>query len=151
MNSYFLYCDGSTRKNGSSGYSVIVLDPYDQVVEHIISPRFSSGDSNEMELRAIIEGIKWLSRHNHLNSAIYSDSKYVVDGYNNLSKRIYTSFKNQKHIELWKELAELKMRLGDTFTLEKVKGHQNRADSWNNQADRLAKEASSIKNKFTVK
>lgn len=148
MHSYFLYCDGSSRGNpGPSGYSVIVISAINEtVVDKIISPLFSRDSSERMEVMALKEALEWLLHHNFMSAVIFSDSQTVVDGFNkNLNKWIGSGFINVKYIEDWKNIAELKQKLGNKVYVEKIKAHQRR-NNWNNEADRLAKIASNINN-----
>ena len=148
MYSYVLYCDGSSRGNpGWSGYSVVVTSENgNSVIDKIISPVFRNDTSDRMELMALREALKWLKSHNFISAVIFSDSQMVVDGYNkHLSKWTGSGFLNVKHIEVWKDIAESKQKIGDKVYVEKIKAHQKRSN-WNNEADRLAKVASSPSN-----
>ena len=148
MHSYILYCDGSSRGNpGPSGYSVVVTSANGKsVVDKIISPHFNRDSSDRMELMALREALDWLKGRNFMSAVIFSDSQFVVDGYNkNLNKWLGGGFLNVKYVEIWKSIADLKMKIGDKVYVEKVKAHQKR-ENWNNEADKLAKIASSPSN-----
>lgn len=149
MQSYVLYCDGSSRGNpGPSGYGVLITNAKgNAVVDRIISPLFSRDTSARMELMALREAMKWLQNHNFMSAVIFSDAQFVVDGYNKyLNKWIGGGFKGVEYLETWKDIAEIKQKIGDKIYVEKVKAHQKRNDSWNNEADKLAKQASNPMN-----
>lgn len=148
MYSYILYCDGSSRGNpGWSGYSVVIVSENGKsVVDKIISPVFRNETSDRMELMALREAMNWLKSHNFISAVIFSDSQMVVDGYNkHLDKWTGSGFINTKHIEVWKNIAESKQKIGNKVYVEKIKAHQKR-NNWNNEADRLAKVASNPSN-----
>lgn len=157
MNSLLLYCDGSTRSNsngtGPSGFSVIITNANGTaVIDKIISPLFLRDKSDRMELLAVREAFKWLKNHNFTSAVIFSDNQAVVDGYNKkMNNWISNGFLGIKYVELWKDIAELKQKMGDRVYVEKVKAHQKREGSWNNEADKLAKIASNPNNPNKMK
>lgn len=149
---FLLYCDGSTRSHnggvGPSGYSVIVTNSSGTaVIDKIISPLFPRDKIDKMELLAVLEAFKWLLNHNFTSAVIFSDNQEVVNGCNKkMNNWISNGFIGVKYIETWKKIAEIKQKIGDRVYVEKVKAHQKRGDSWNNEADKLAKLASSPAN-----
>jgi ribonuclease HI len=130
-----------------SGYSVLVLSSNgNSVIDKIISPLFMRDKSDRMELMALREALRWLKDHNFMSAVIFSDSQFVIDGYNKkLNNWIGNGFLDTKYIEVWKSIAELKQKLGNKVYVEKIKAHQKRSN-WNNEADKLAKIASSPTN-----
>lgn len=150
MTSLLLYTDGSCRGNGPNsmgGYSVIILNSRgDAVIDKIISPRFSNTNSFVMELQALNASMDYLLHHNFLNAVIFTDNQEIVDNYNKkLNKWIGSGFLDVKNLEIWKNIGRIKQKIGNKVDVVKIKAHQKRSN-FNNEADRLAKFASSYKN-----
>lgn len=102
----------------------------------------SGGDpattNNRMELQAVIEGLKALTRPSIVD--LYSDSKYVLDGLESWIKGWKrngwkTKAKQPvKNAELWRELDELRNQ--HTVRFHWVKGHNDHPE--NERCDALA-------------
>ncbi|MFB3430171.1 MAG: ribonuclease HI [Phycisphaerales bacterium] len=102
----------------------------------------SGGDpattNNRMELQAVIEGLKALTRPSVVD--LFSDSKYVLDGLESWikgwKKNGWKTKSKQpvKNAELWRELDELRNQ--HTVRFHWVKGHSNHAE--NERCDELA-------------
>ncbi|MFI4854403.1 MAG: ribonuclease HI [Phycisphaerales bacterium JB065] len=102
----------------------------------------SGGDpattNNRMELQAVIEGLKALTRPSIVD--LYSDSKYVLDGLESWIKGWKrngwkTKAKQPvKNAELWRELDELRNQ--HTVRFHWVKGHNSHPE--NERCDALA-------------
>ncbi|MFU8830225.1 MAG: ribonuclease HI [Phycisphaerales bacterium] len=102
----------------------------------------SGGDpattNNRMELQAVIEGLKALTRPSEVD--LYSDSKYVLDGLESWikgwKKNGWKTKAKQpvKNAELWRELDELRNQ--HTVRFHWVKGHSSHAE--NERCDELA-------------
>ena len=95
-----------------------------------------------MELMAVIAGLEALKKP--CDVTIYSDSKYVVDAFNNhwiegwIKKGWKTSGKSPvKNVELWQRLLEAKKNHNVEFIW--VKGHAGH--EYNERCDMLAVEA----------
>ncbi len=137
MKKIILYTDGACSGNpGPGGYGSILM--YKDAKKEISGYR-SNTTNNQMEMLAVIEGLKLLKEPCEIE--IYSDSAYVVNAFNN--KWIESWIKNNwktaskkevKNIELWKELLDL---LKDhKYRFIKVKGHAD--NEFNNRCDELA-------------
>lgn len=141
-----LYTDGGCRGNGTSAHNVgaiggILLYP-EKNARKEYKKAYPDTTNNQMELLAVIEGLKLLKEPCEV--VIHSDSAYVVNAYlqnwiggwkaKGWSRGKAGPLKNK---ELWMELDALVN--GHKARFEKVKGHAN--DELNNRADALVNEA----------
>ena len=133
-----IYTDGACSGNpGLGGWGAIILI-------HKNEPIYINGGSlnttnNQMELKAAIEALKYLSKSNSIN--LFTDSKYVKDGIEswitNWKKNGWkTSTKKiVKNKELWMQLDNLINK--HNVTWKWVKGHAG--FEFNEKADELAR------------
>lgn len=128
-----IYTDGSARGNpGPGGYGVVMQ--WGSVVKEL-SQGFRMTTNNRMELMAVIEGLKLLTRDG-VDVVVYSDSAYVV---NSVEKGwvfdwVKKGFKDKKNADLWKEFLVYYKKHKVKFVW--VKGHAN--NPGNNRCDQLA-------------
>jgi len=104
MKQVHLYSDGSSLGNpGFGGYcSILKFGKH----EKIIKGAKENATNNQMELKAVIEGLKALKEPCEV--IITSDSSYVVNAINEWLKNwIKKNFKGVKNPELWKEFLEV--------------------------------------------
>jgi ribonuclease HI len=137
MNPIVIYTDGSSRGNpGPGGFGTILLyGPHRKEM----SKGFRKTTNNRMELLAVIEGLKALTR-NDLPVHIYSDSQYVINAIQKgwLRKWLQTGFKGgKKNADLWRLYHEVSSPYQIQFFW--VKGHAN--NPFNNRCDLLATSA----------
>ena len=139
LNENNIYIDGSCLKNpGKGGSAMIQLINEKRVI--VFSEHFQETTNNRCELSALILALNI----NIKNKIIFSDSLYVVNGYNNwIHNWVRNNWKNsQKHdvlnSDLWKEILQLKNINSDT-TIKWVKAHY--INKYNNLCDKFAKEA----------
>lgn len=133
---WIVYTDGSCIENGNrGGYSaVFCLDGccVDKIYQGMLNTT-----NNRMELRAVIEALKYFKEPTELT--IVSDSQYVVNSIN--GKYCYKWIKEKdptkKNLDLWIQL--IKLLEYHKVTFKWVKGHNNH--SMNEYADRLAQHA----------
>ena len=111
--------------------------------EKELSEGFKSVTNNQMELLAVISGLEALKKP--CDVTLYSDSKYVVDAFNNnwidswIKKGWRTAGKSPvKNIELWQRLLKAKEPHNVEFIW--VKGHAGH--EFNERCDTLAVNAS---------
>ena len=140
MEKVIIYTDGACSGNpGPGGWGAILM--YKDNKKEISGGKKNT-TNNEMELTAVIEGLKLLKYPCEVE--VYSDSAYVVNAF--LQKWIDNWIKNNwktsnkepvKNQELWKELYELTKTHKVKFI--KVKGHSD--NEFNNRCDELAREA----------
>lgn len=119
-----IFSDGAAKGNpGRGGYGA-VISYHDRVVE--IGAHKTRTTNNEMELTAVVESLKVVERADAI-VAIYTDSKYVVEGAkgwifgwqkNGWKTKADTAVANK---ELWQELAPLLKKI--TIEWHKVPGH----------------------------
>jgi ribonuclease HI len=140
MKSVVIYTDGACSGNpGPGGYGVVLMH---EGKEKELSGGYKDTTNNQMEITAVIEGLKALKLP--CNVKLYSDSTYVVDS---ITKGwVYSWKKNNwiksnkekaKNIDLWEELLILLNVHNVQFI--KVKGHSD--NEYNNRCDKLARQA----------
>ncbi len=138
-----IFTDGAARGNpdGPGGYGAVIryVDPNGGVHEKELSAGYKKTTNNRMELMAVIRALEALNRP--CNVDLYSDSKYVVDAFNQhwvdnwLKNNWKTAGKKPvKNIDLWKKLLEVKKPHNVTFHW--VKGHDGHPE--NERCDTLA-------------
>jgi ribonuclease HI len=127
-----LYSDGSSLGNpGFGGYCAILK--YGEH-EKIVSGADRDATNNQMELKAVIEGIKAIK--SPCKITITSDSTYVVKGINEwLSNWIKKDFKKVKNPDLWREYIEVSK--GHQITAFWVRGHDGHEE--NERCDDIAR------------
>jgi len=140
-----LYTDGACSGNpGVGGYGAILVYVDANGIKH--EKEFSQGyqttTNNQMELLAVIVGLEALKKQCEV--IVYSDSKYVVDAFNNkwidnwIAKGWKTAGKTPvKNVELWKRLLKAKEQHDVSFIW--VKGHAGH--EYNERCDSLAVDA----------
>lgn len=142
LNKITIYTDGAARGNpGPSGWGVKMI--IGDKVKEIGGYGGGKGTNNQMELKAPIEALKFLSARKDLAEGeieIYSDSKYVITGIN---EWIHNWLKNdwktatRKPVlnkELWQELHALNQKIKPKWHY--VAGHSEHKE--NNRVDEIA-------------
>ncbi len=139
MTSVTIYSDGASKGNpGPGGYGTIVsfTDSKGEVHELELTEGFKETTNNRMELMGVIVGLEALNRP--CSVKVISDSKYVVDAFNQhwIDSWKKTGWKKGtvKNIELWERL--LKAMEPHSVTFEWVKGHAGHPE--NERCDHLA-------------
>ena len=145
-----IYTDGACSGNpGSGGYGAILVYIDSEGVKHEkeLSEGYKLTTNNQMELLAVITGLENLKKP--CDVTIYSDSKYVVDAFNNnwidgwIKKGWKTAGKSPvKNVELWQRLLKAKEPHNVEFIW--VKGHAGH--DYNERCDILAVNASKKEN-----
>ena len=141
-----IFTDGAARGNpdGPGGYGVVIryVAPSGQVHEREYSNGYKKTTNNRMELMAAIRGLESLNKPCEVD--LYSDSKYLVDAFNqhwieNWQKKnwVKSDKKPVKNVDLWKRLLKAKAPHQVTFTW--VKGHAGHPE--NERCDKLATSA----------
>ncbi len=140
MEKIFIYTDGACSGNpGPGGWGALLMFR-DQKKE------FSGGQKNTtnniMELTAVIEALKKLKDPCPYAVEIYSDSAYVVNGFEkgwveNWRKKGWVNASKEpvKNQALWQELYDLVQKYQAKFI--KVKGHSDNV--YNNRCDEMAR------------
>lgn len=150
-----MYTDGSSRFNGTDravGGWATVLKCGD--ARKTITGGEMGATNNQMELRAVIEGVKALKRPCEV--IVYTDSQYVASNAGRIRSWRDASWKNKsghepKNLDLWIELIDAGKAGGHHIKFEKVAAHTG--DEENELCDRLAKKAAEetmIKNGWRV-
>ena len=89
--------------------------------------------NNQMELQAVLEGLKVIKEPCEIK--LYSDSQYVTRTINEwLSGWIKTNFKGKKNIEMWKEYLEL----SKNHKIEAIWVKAHAGHSYNERCDSIA-------------
>lgn len=145
-----LYTDGACSGNpGTGGYGAILvhIDTDGNKHEKELSEGYKITTNNQMELLAVIVGLEALKKP--CSVTVYSDSKYVVDAFNNkwidgwIAKGWRTAGKSPvKNVELWQRLLKAKEQHNVEFIW--VKGHAGH--EYNERCDTLAVTASKKEN-----
>lgn len=140
-----LFTDGACSGNpGPGGWGYILRHPASgKEVE--ASGGLAETTNNQMELAAVINGLRALSRSSDVE--IITDSAYVAKGAaewlpnwkkNRWRRKERGSWKPVKNVELWQQLDELLSRHQVRFTI--IKGHSGHPE--NERCDELAVAAS---------
>ena len=137
MKKVTLYTDGACSGNpGKGGWGAVLI--YGEL-EKQMSGVAKVTTNNQMELTAVIEGLKALKEPCEV--LVFSDSAYVVNAFNQnwIESWIKNNWRNSKkdpvaNRELWEELIALTEKHKVTFN--KVKGHAG--DKYNEICDSLA-------------
>ena len=140
MKQVHLYSDGSSLGNpGYGGYCAILK--YGNH-EKIVKGADKNVTNNQMELKAVIEGLKQLKEPCEVS--ITSDSSYVVKAINEWLKNwVNKNFKGVKNPDLWKEY--IKVSSPHKIKAFWVRGHNGHKE--NEICDTIAREeATRLKN-----
>jgi ribonuclease HI len=134
-----IYTDGSCLKNpGNGGWGAILI--YNKK-ERELSGSQADTTNNQMELKAVIEGIKAVKEKCKIN--LFTDSKYVQQG---ITSWIHNWIKNNwksankkpvKNKDLWQELYQESQKHDISWNW--VKAHNG--DEYNERVDTLAHNA----------
>ncbi len=137
MKNIHLYTDGSSLGNpGFGGYCGILKFGNN---EKIVSGGQVVATNNQMELKAVIEGIKVLKEP--CSITVTSDSTYVVKGINEWLKNwVKKEFKNVKNPELWREYLEVSK--SHKVLAIWVKGHAGHEE--NEKCDTIARSEAEV-------
>lgn len=138
-----IFTDGAARGNpeGPGGYGTILqyIDPQGNMHEREYSAGYKKTTNNRMELMAAIIGLEALTKSCQVD--LYSDSKYVIDAFNqhwidNWLKKNWkkSDGKAVKNVDLWTRL--LKAKEPHEVTFHWVKGHDGHPE--NERCDTLA-------------
>ena len=138
-----IFTDGAARGNpdGPGGYGAVLLymDPEGKIYKKEISAGYKKTTNNRMELMAVIRSLQELNRP--CSVELYSDSKYVVDAFNqkwveSWLKKGWRKSDNKpvKNVDLWKKLLALKEP--HMIRFHWVKGHDGHPQ--NERCDALA-------------
>ncbi|ALV25371.1 ribonuclease HI [Campylobacter iguaniorum] len=104
MKTICLFSDGSCLGNPGPGGWAYILEYGNFKKSASGSQKLTT--NNQMEIKAVIEGLKALKEPCIVN--LYTDSSYVANAINLwLENWIKKGFKNVKNVELWKELCTL--------------------------------------------
>lgn len=121
-NCFYLFTDGSSRHNpGPGGWGALAISANQEVIE--LGSSEDSVTNNQMELKAIIEGLALASKQDHMVH-VYTDSKYAIEG---ISQWIYSWRKNDwktstgkgvLNRQLWETLFEIVTALNKASGIE---------------------------------
>jgi ribonuclease HI len=145
MDKVTIFTDGAAKGNpGPGGYGAVLLLG-DKVLELGAGKTLTT--NNEMELRAVVEALKYLPAEAK-KVALYTDSKYVVDGATSWTFGWMKNGWQTKagtdvlHKEIWQELVTLLKKV--TVDWHKVPGHVGIIG--NERADTIASDFGEGKN-----
>ena len=95
-----------------------------------------------MELKGVIESLKWLEAQGESEASIYSDSQYVINNIDNARRWFSEDELSKKNLDLWHELIDLLE--GKNIVFYWVKGHNN--NYYNEVVDKLCVHAAQCLN-----
>ena len=139
-----LYSDGACSGNPGPGGWAFILEHVPTGTQREFSGAQEQTTNNQMELRAVIEGLSALKRQTRVH--IVTDSSYVQQGITNWihgwkrrgwKRKTGGGLKPVKNVELWQQLDKLTAQHDVTFEL--VRGHSGHP--MNERCDELAVEA----------
>lgn len=157
-----IYTDGSQKpKPRRGGIGIVLCWTNEEGIEegHWESPPgYLSVTIPQMELKAVIEGLKLLLRkppivppHLYRKVRIYADANYVVENHDRARYQWSANrWRNRdgapiENAELWRELLKVEKKLGLRIEVEKVKAHGT--NPHNDRADQLAKNSAAMAQK----
>ncbi len=136
-----LFTDGACSGNpGPGGWAYILRHPGSGKNKEESGADLST-TNNQMELKAVIQGLKALKRPTVVK--VVTDSSYVEKGLsewmhrwksNRWRRRTSSGYKSVKNLDLWQELDRLDQL--HTIVLQRVKGHAGHPE--NERCDELA-------------
>ncbi len=153
-NALIIYTDGSSLpkpRRGGIGirYLLIDEDGEQQIYDPIKYPGYKSGTNQQMELQACVVAINDIYQVPGLDkydkAIIYSDSKYVVEGYNyakyQWSKNKWKTAHEKPidNVPIWEKLLKNIDNLDIPVYFKKVKGHSG--NPHNDAVDKAATES----------
>lgn len=129
MGNIVIYTDGSCLGNPGVGGWAAIIRKDDK--EFILKGGEADTTNNRMEMKAIIEAVKWLADNAKSESAeLYSDSSLLINSINE-------DWKRKANIDLWNEFDNAIRSLKDVdVRWNWVKGHGDNEMNW--RADELA-------------
>ena len=139
-----LFTDGACRGNPGPGGWAFILRHHATGAEREASGGAAETTNNQMELEAVIQGLRALTRRSVVD--VITDSEYVAKGCrewlpgwkaNGWKRREGKSLKPLKNENLWRTLDELLAKHEVRFTT--VRGHRGHPE--NERCDELAVEA----------
>lgn len=127
------YTDGGCEPNPGNGcWAFICTNPYQEA-----KGSEPNTTSNRMEMTAVLKAIEHGLEMKAKPITIYSDSQYVVKGFNewmwNWAKKGWDRDRELKNVDLWKRLFKYRRKA----TLIWIKGHNG--NEYNEQADDLVR------------
>ena len=142
-NDVIIYTDGSSRGNpGPGGYGIVMEDCKTGFTKQY-SQGFRKTTNNRMELLAVIEALKKLTKK-ELKITVFTDSKYVVDAVE--KKWVFSweknNFNKKKNPDLWIRFLKIFRKHSVRFIW--IKGHSNIKE--NERCDKLAVDAAESSN-----
>ena len=128
-----IYTDGSCLGNpGNGGWGAVIL--MDEK-EYKISGGEKDTTNNRMEMKALIEALKWLYKRpgltkekiNEIGVTVYSDSNLLI-------QTLSQGWKRKANLDLWAEIDKLRAWMNIEWVWVKAHAH----NKYNNLADELA-------------
>ena len=120
-----VYTDGSCeRKSRNGGYGIYIIKENKE--ETHISKGYSNTTISRMEMRAVLNAIRYFPKNEKGELIIYSDSQFVVNSFNLgwLNSWRMQSFAERQNSDIWKKIIfELEERKEMKFTIHHTRGH----------------------------
>jgi len=151
-----IFTDGSSfssPRRGGIGILYVWIDSQgNEETDQLPQSGFVDATNNKMELTACIHALKnsipYLKKGSLRQILIHSDSRYVVDNYQNAKyywpkQKWHTkSGKPVANAHLWKDLIKAAIKTGKNVQINWVKGHSK--NKYNKIVDKLAKQSAEI-------
>jgi len=131
MKNKIIYTDGACEPNpGNGGWGFVILNNPKNIT--VYGGEINT-TNNRMELMALIMALEYFDTPQQI--IFFSDSKYVVKGFNTWMHNWEKAGKQKKNMDLWEELLLLKS-FHKKVTGNWVRGHSG--NTYNELADELA-------------
>ena len=127
-----IYTDGAYSSSRNQGGWAFVVVQNNEVIYKEYDGLINT-TNNRMEIKGVLEALKYLHSLGKTTASIYSDSQYVIG-------TITKAWKRNKNIDLWDEFDKLSKGLNISYFW--VKGHAD--NKYNNMADEYAVKGSEL-------
>ena len=132
-----IYTDGSCQvKGGPGGWGFVATSKlYIDEEAKLGCGGAIHTTSNQMELMAILEAVRWASEHNHKDTCIFTDSMFCVNALRDMYKMARDGWRDKMAEKfIVKELYDTALSLN--LQVQHIPGHSG--DQFNTLADTLA-------------
>ena len=133
-----VYTDGSCSGNGQEtavgGWAAIIRC---NGAERVIRGYESRTTNNRMELRAVIEAVKFLKKPSEI--AVYTDSQYICTGAAQMKKWLKQATPHA-NMDMWNELITEGRKGKHHLTFHHISGHSG--NTLNDRCDAIARQQS---------
>jgi ribonuclease HI len=138
-------CIGNGQKDNIGGWSFVIVEN-DKNISEAVGVEFNT-TNNRQEILGVLNSLRCCVEHDIESFVIYSDSQYVVKGFNDWMygwalKRWMRKGELIPNADLWKDMFEIKKSF-EKVDLQWVRGHNG--NKWNEHADQLIEKEMALK------